>query len=328
MINLLNFGANTQYNSYVPQNYTTQSSAGNYSTMFPFYGMQSNYSYGNSSYGVQQNSSNNIQGMMMGLLMIMMALFKNKNKQTPETTQVNTGNSQVNIINNGNIGSINVIGDTKKVEEETPPPPPPAPAPEPPPPAPAASNDSGGGGERVMNATERQQAEFNALPKAEQQRQNAVAAAQIRELSDAHNAALGLDDPYEVKIDGKTYMFIKDSNENGVADNKSEILGINDTKENKFSDMKKLDENNDGKVDAKELAKAHISLNEVINGKATSNTYNIENINNIDLGSFEEVENAKDIGVFGKFKVELANNTTAEGIETFENEEFFNKLFS
>jgi len=142
--------------------------------------------------------------------------------------------------------------------------------------------------------------------------------------TELHNR--GLSDPYEVNIDGKKFMFVKDTNNNGKTDGKQEILGSNDTKENLFADMKLLDTDKDGKVSAEELKAANVSLNEVLNGELTVNKFDIDKIDKLDLSSFNSVNNKNTTGTFGTFSLQLKNGDIVEGTETFEDQKYFDKL--
>ena len=144
--------------------------------------------------------------------------------------------------------------------------------------------------------------------------------------TELHNR--GLSDPYEVNIDGKNYIFTRDTNGNNKVDGKQEILGINDTKDNLFADMKSLDTNKDGKVSTDELAAAGVSLNEVLDGKISNRKYDLSKISGVDLQSFSAIDNTNSTGTFGTFTLGLKNGSTAQGKETFEDQDYFNKLFA
>ncbi|MEI8389110.1 MAG: hypothetical protein WCG23_04400 [bacterium] len=144
--------------------------------------------------------------------------------------------------------------------------------------------------------------------------------------TELHNR--GLWDPYEVNIDGKNYIFTRDTNGNNKVDGKQEILGINDTKDNLFADMKSLDTNKDGKVSTDELTAAGVSLNEVLDGKISNRKYDLNKISGVDLRSFSAIDNTNSTGIFGTFTLNLKNGSTARGKETFEDQDYFNKLFA
>jgi len=148
------------------------------------------------------------------------------------------------------------------------------------------------------------------------------------ETKDAKKEAKGGKDPYEVNIDGEKYVFVQDANNDGITNDKNEILGINDTKNNLFAGMKGLDKNGDGNVSADELKASNTKLMKVgADGKLSNQQYSTDNINGINLNSFKNTNNTGELGIFGSFTVNLANGGTANGAETFENEAYFQKLF-
>ena len=144
--------------------------------------------------------------------------------------------------------------------------------------------------------------------------------------TELHNRGMG--DPYEVNIDGKNYIFTRDTNGNNKVDGKQEILGINDTKDNLFADMKSLDTNKDGKVSTDELTAAGVSLNEVLDGKISNRKYDLNKLSAVDLRSFSAIDNTNSTGTFGTFTLNLKNGNKAQGKETFEDQDYFSKLFA
>ncbi|MEW5819990.1 MAG: hypothetical protein AB1782_07340 [Cyanobacteriota bacterium] len=126
-----------------------------------------------------------------------------------------------------------------------------------------------------------------------------------------------LHDPYEVNIDGEKYVFVADKNKNGKIDKEAEILGFNDTKDNLFADMKKLDANHDGKVDKSEMDKAGVKLAKVgQDGKV--NLAQTKDVNSVDINSFSKNKNFKGAGEAGTFNVNLADGKNVKGKEVFE----------
>ncbi|HSA06980.1 MAG TPA: hypothetical protein P5556_07350 [Candidatus Gastranaerophilales bacterium] len=133
-------------------------------------------------------------------------------------------------------------------------------------------------------------------------------------------------DPYETQIDNENYIFIKDINQNLIADDKTEILGISDTLDNRFAEMRSLDSNEDNKVSKDELVSADVKLMKVnSSGQLTYKSLDMNKFEEIDLDSFEEI-NAGDYA--GAFDVKLADKTTADATVSFKDDNYFDKLFS
>jgi hypothetical protein len=133
-------------------------------------------------------------------------------------------------------------------------------------------------------------------------------------------------DPYEITINGQKYIMGQDSNSDGNITNIAEILGIQDTKDNTFSSMKALDANNDGYVSQEELNAQNIILSAVDdNGKLTGASFDMNQVKGISLASLQAQDGTNNI--FGKFTMDFANNKTASGNATFEDRDYFSKLF-
>lgn len=130
-------------------------------------------------------------------------------------------------------------------------------------------------------------------------------------------------DPYTLTIDGQKYMLGQDQDDNRTIDNATEILGINDTQENMFESLKKLDVNNDGYVSQEEMKTGNIILNAINeNGALTASEYDMNLIKGISLASLQS------IGVnFGNFTMDLQNGNAVVGDLTYEESDYFNKLF-
>ena len=183
----------------------------------------------------------------------------------------------------------------------------------------------------IITQVNQQAAEAAAKKAAAEAAAAAAAAAAVllaQQKAAAAQAAAASADPYEVNIDGKNYIFTRDTNGNNKVDGKQEILGINDTKDNLFADMKSLDTNKDGKVSTDELAAAGVSLNEVLDGKISNRKYDLNKINGVDLSSLTAIDNTNSTGTFGTFTLGLKNGSTARGKETFEDQDYFNKLLA
>ena len=136
-------------------------------------------------------------------------------------------------------------------------------------------------------------------------------------------------DPYFIEVDGNRYMFIKDNHDKVF--NASDILGINDTKENVFASLKPLDKNGDNRLSGDELTSAGIRivrLNQ--NGKLIYNDKS-KDFKNSDVvfiylsGLRKSYQNNQNTGEFGLFDVVVKNPDNTKkivtGIVTFENEE-------
>lgn len=136
-------------------------------------------------------------------------------------------------------------------------------------------------------------------------------------------------DPYFIEVDGNRYMFIKDNHDKVF--NASDILGINDTKENVFASLKPLDKNGDNRLSGDELTSAGIRivrLNQ--NGKLIYKDKS-KDFKNSDVvfiymsGLRKSYQNDQNTGEFGLFDVVVKrpDNTKkiVTGIVTFESEE-------
>ncbi len=125
-------------------------------------------------------------------------------------------------------------------------------------------------------------------------------------------------DPYEVKINGSNYVFVRDKNGDGIFNGVEEILGFTDTESSLFKELKELDANNDGYVSAEELAAADVALLKDENGKLTTEEYDMNNVNGIKLTTLGETDDAaKASGVYGTFELDLKDQEAAAGKETF-----------
>lgn len=137
-------------------------------------------------------------------------------------------------------------------------------------------------------------------------------------------------DPYEIKIDGKTYQFLKD-NGDGKWD-PADIFGINDTKDKIFESMKTADLDKNGSVSGEELAKMGIRLVLKDEGKLQTNNPNMDfdlnRIDSINLNSLRSSnQNDGNVGTFGNFDMNLKDGRKIEGKQTFEELSTLQKLF-
>ena len=136
-------------------------------------------------------------------------------------------------------------------------------------------------------------------------------------------------DPYFIEVDGNRYMFIKDNHDKVF--NASDILGINDTKENVFASLKPLDKNGDNRLSGDELTSAGIRIvrlnqNGKLIYKDKSKDFKNSDVVFIYLsGLRKSYQNNQSTGEFGLFDVVVKrpDNTKkiVTGIVTFENEE-------
>ncbi len=139
-------------------------------------------------------------------------------------------------------------------------------------------------------------------------------------------------DPYIVNIGGKEYTMILDNNDGKWDTN--DILGINDSKDNLFEALKKLESDGDSsKLTGEELAKAGIRLvakNEdgtlAVNDKTKD--FDLSKIDNIDMKNLtRSTDNDGNVGTFGNFNLTLKDGTVVKGAETFEEKSTLDKLF-
>lgn len=133
-------------------------------------------------------------------------------------------------------------------------------------------------------------------------------------------------DPYILNINGTQYILGQDINQNGTIDDVAEILGINDTLDNPFASLISLDTNNDKNISQEELLKAGIILNAVSkDGSLSKSTYDTKLLRGIDLNTLTPTNNTS--GTVGTFSALLMNGATVNGVQTFDDQSYFNKLF-
>lgn len=132
-------------------------------------------------------------------------------------------------------------------------------------------------------------------------------------------------DPYVVTINGTQYVFGKDSDSNGTIDDISEIFGVTDSRENPFESLLKLDMNKDGMVSRDELIRSGIVLQAVSDsGRFTQSTYNLSLVKGIDLSQIDKTASGNSVG---SFAMKLSNGSTVKGLQTFDDQAYFNNLF-
>ncbi len=142
-------------------------------------------------------------------------------------------------------------------------------------------------------------------------------------------------DPYIIEVDGTKYMMIKD-NKDGRWD-ESDILGINDPKENLFLSLVYLNTDSDGsKLSAKELANGGVRFVAVgADGKLALNDkskdFDLKKIDYIDLANLKQLANSEDTGLFGHFNVYLKTSNGSKrlviGQVTFDRKAELKSLF-
>lgn len=142
-------------------------------------------------------------------------------------------------------------------------------------------------------------------------------------------------DPYVVEFGGNKYIMILD-NFDGIY-NENDIIGINDTKNNIFSALKKLDVDGDNaKLTSKELKDRGVRFVKIDkDGKLAARDYtqdlSLDSIVYIDLTSLKKVKNIKDTGIFGKFDILIKDKNESskivKGHVTYELNKNLVKLF-
>lgn len=137
----------------------------------------------------------------------------------------------------------------------------------------------------------------------------------------------GLVDPYQFTLNGVEYIMGVDQNQNGVIDDVSEILGINDDMENPFKSLIGLDLNQDGVVSQEEFLQNNIVFNAVNSkGELSNSSLSPSLIKSIDLGSLTRVDDPQN-KLVGTFEVKASNGKVVQGSQTFEDQSYFNNLF-
>ena len=147
------------------------------------------------------------------------------------------------------------------------------------------------------------------------------------------NPALAYLDPYIVSIEGKNYILVKDSkNEKWSVEN---ILGYDDSKNNLFGALKKLESDGDTtKITFDELKKAGIRF-VLLNSDGSAELdnknldYNLDNVFYIDMKNLRTaLGNKNQDGTFGYFYVIVNENgkkRAVPGRVTFEEKEELQK---
>lgn len=127
------------------------------------------------------------------------------------------------------------------------------------------------------------------------------------------NPALSYLDPYIVSIAGKNYILVKDSKDNNWA--VENILGHDDSRENLFGALKKLESDGDAeKITADELKKAgirfvHLNFDGSAELDNRSLDYDLNNILYIDMKNLRTaLGNKNQNGTFGYFYVIINEN--------------------
>lgn len=134
-----------------------------------------------------------------------------------------------------------------------------------------------------------------------------------------HASYNDLKDPYKVTINGSQYVFVQDKNSDGKFNNAGELLGYSDTKDSLFNEMISLDTNKDGIITSQELAGGKVKLLKIDEkGQLTTEEYNLSNIKEISLNSFQKTEAQSGAGSYGTFEMVLADGQSTKGEETFD----------
>lgn len=142
-------------------------------------------------------------------------------------------------------------------------------------------------------------------------------------------------DPYVVKIDGNTYVLVKDRTDKNWSE--KDLLGIDDPKENRFESLIKLNADGDySKVTSAELKKAGIRFVRM-NSKGAllvnerNKDYDLNKIDYIDIINFKRTANSQQTGVFGHFVVYLktadSKKRAVVGNVTYETDKKIEVLF-
>ncbi len=152
-------------------------------------------------------------------------------------------------------------------------------------------------------------------------------------LRSSRGSLLSYLDPYIIRIDGTDYVLVTDSKDNNWSvDN---ILGKDDSKENLFASLKKLEsDGNSAKITAKELQKANIRFVKLnSDGSLALNErnldYNLNNILYIDMKNLRTaLGNKNQDGTFGYFYVYIKDKNSKKAVPgrvTFEEKTELNK---
>ena len=139
-------------------------------------------------------------------------------------------------------------------------------------------------------------------------------------------------DPYVFQIQDKQYVLVKDKTKGKYSSN--DLVGIQDSKHDRFNSLIKLDKNGDGRVTGEEMRNAKIRLVQVSqNGalivKSRQKDFNLNYIDYIDLKTLRKNANSEETGIFGHFNIYLKNfsQNMAVGYVTYDSKEDLNILF-
>lgn len=139
------------------------------------------------------------------------------------------------------------------------------------------------------------------------------------------NQNTGKQDPIGFEANNKKYDFIEDQNNDGKFTNSSEFVGA----DYDWTDLLKYDLNNDGKINGNELAKLNVLVTDKATGKSSVTSALKAGINEIDVDSYQSVNQNKKEGNFlaGIFNV-IFNGQNVTGEQTYESEDFLKKNYS
>ena len=142
-------------------------------------------------------------------------------------------------------------------------------------------------------------------------------------------------DPYVVKIDGHTYVLVKDRADKNWSE--KDLLGIDDPKENRFESLIKLNSDGDySKVTSAELKKAGIRFVRMDSKGALlvnerNKDYDLNKVDYIDIINFKRTANSEQTGIFGHFVVYLKTANSKKravvGNVTYETDKKIEVLF-
>lgn len=137
-------------------------------------------------------------------------------------------------------------------------------------------------------------------------------------------------DPYMIKIDGTTYVFVKENND-GVWDNK-DILGFYDKPDDLFESLRTLASTNPQKVTPSDLKRNGVRLVPLLDDgklyvKDNSKDFDVEKISYIDISKSRKLANSSNVGVFGHFKIKMEDGRMLTGYVTYNSDAKLQNLF-
>ncbi|MEI7474300.1 MAG: hypothetical protein WCK67_05925 [bacterium] len=152
-----------------------------------------------------------------------------------------------------------------------------------------------------------------------------------------HNQALGdeiheryaqgdrsMHDPMGFNLDGVRFDFIEDKNKDGKFDGANEFVGY----DNGWNELKKYDDNGDGKISGKELEDLEVLVTDDKTGKTYTEDAAALGITNVDLKSFQQKNEVNKEGnlLAGLFDVEIKDKKIVAE-QTFDKDEYLEKKY-